>query len=175
MSITHPFIVELKHRLAVNGDDGAAACLYIACKEEGAPRSYKEICSVSHCNVKQIGRIFKLISTAINVESSSQTVNPHGHDVVARFSGYLSLPWEVQTFATHVAKVVSDNKILTGRSPISVAAAAIHFPISMSMMDTSISCTVKDVADVSGISVATIKQCHKLKAPHTADLLPDTI
>lgn len=164
---------ELKHRLAVNSDAGAAACLYIACKEEGAPRSFKEICSVSHCNLKQFGRIFKLVSTKINVKSNQTTI-PDGQDAITRFSGYLSLPWKVQTFAIHIAKAVTDNNILTGRSPISVAAAAIHFAISMSK-DTSISCTVKDVADVSGTTVATIKQCYKLMVPHMDDLLPDTI
>ena len=39
----------------------AAACLYIACRQEGVPRTFKEIVAVSTVSKKEIGRCFKLI------------------------------------------------------------------------------------------------------------------
>lgn len=44
-----------------NNEAQAAACLYIACRKEGVPRTFKEICAVSRVSKKEIGRCFKLI------------------------------------------------------------------------------------------------------------------
>ena len=41
-----------------------AACLYIACRQEEVPRTFKEIVSVSTVSKKEIGRCFKLILNA---------------------------------------------------------------------------------------------------------------
>ena len=43
----------------------AAACLFIACRQEDVPRSFKEICAVSKHPKKEIGRCFKLIQQHI--------------------------------------------------------------------------------------------------------------
>ncbi|KAF6344638.1 general transcription factor IIB [Rhinolophus ferrumequinum] len=43
----------------------ASACLYIACRQEGVPRTFKEICAVSRISKKEIGRCFKLILKAL--------------------------------------------------------------------------------------------------------------
>ena len=34
----------------------AAACLYIACRQDGVPRTFKEICAISRVSKKEIGR-----------------------------------------------------------------------------------------------------------------------
>ena len=38
----------------------SAACLYIACRQEGVPRTFKEIVAVSTVSKKEIGRCFKV-------------------------------------------------------------------------------------------------------------------
>ncbi len=43
----------------------AAACLFIACRQEDVPRSFKEICAVSKHPKKEIGRCFKIIQQSI--------------------------------------------------------------------------------------------------------------
>jgi transcription initiation factor TFIIB len=50
----------------------ASACLYIACRKEGVPRTFKEICAISRVSKKEIGRCFKLILRA--VETSVELV-----------------------------------------------------------------------------------------------------
>ena len=42
-------------------DAVAAACLFISCRQEEVPRSFKEICAVSRHSKKEIGRCYKLI------------------------------------------------------------------------------------------------------------------
>lgn len=48
-----------------SNDAKASACLYIACRQEGVPRTFKEICAVSKISKKEIGRCFKLTLKAL--------------------------------------------------------------------------------------------------------------
>ena len=105
-----------------SNDAIAAACLYIACRQEGVPRTFKEIVAVSTVSKKEIGRCFKLILKAHDISMDLITTG----DLMSRFCGTLSLSREVQKAATCIAKKAVDLDIVPGRSPISVAAAAIY-------------------------------------------------
>lgn len=48
-----------------SNDAKASSCLYIACRQEGVPRTFKEICAVSKISKKEIGRCFKLTLKAL--------------------------------------------------------------------------------------------------------------
>lgn len=100
----------------------ASACLYIACRQEGVPRTFKEICAVSKISKKEIGRCFKLILKAL--ETSVDLITTA--DFMSRFCSNLSLPNMVQRAASHIAHKAVELDIVPGRSPISVAAAAIY-------------------------------------------------
>lgn len=100
----------------------ASACLYIACRQEGVPRTFKEICAVSKISKKEIGRCFKLILKAL--ETSVDLITTA--DFMSRFCSNLGLPNSVQRAATHIARKAGELDIVSGRSPISVAAAAIY-------------------------------------------------
>ncbi len=56
-------------------DAVAAACLFIACRQEDVPRSFKEICAVSRHPKKEIGRCFKLIRLATKTEVKAVTTS----------------------------------------------------------------------------------------------------
>ena len=43
-----------------SNDAISSACLYIACRQEGVPRTFKEIVAVSTVSKKEIGRCFKV-------------------------------------------------------------------------------------------------------------------
>lgn len=68
-------------------DARASACLYIACRQEKCPRTFKEMCAISSVSKREIGRCFKLIiqSLATNVEMTNT------HDFLSRFCGNLGL------------------------------------------------------------------------------------
>jgi len=105
-----------------SNDAIASACLYIACRQEGVPRTFKEICAVSKISKREIGRCFKLIlkilETSVDIITSS--------DFMSRFCANLELSNVVQRAATHIAKKAVELDVVPGRSPISVAAAARH-------------------------------------------------
>lgn len=105
-----------------SNDAIASACLYIACRQEGVPRTFKEICAVSKISKKEIGRCFKLILKALETSVDLITTG----DFMSRFCSNLGLPNMVQRAATHIARKAVEIDIVPGRSPISVAAAAIY-------------------------------------------------
>ena len=72
--------------------------------------------------LQEIGRCFKLILKAHDTNVEIITTG----DFMHRFCGTLNLNKEVQKAATCIAKQSVDLDIVPGRSPISVAAAAIY-------------------------------------------------
>lgn len=143
----------------------ASACLYIACRQEGVPRTFKEIVAVSTVSKKEIGRCFKLI---LKAHDTNVDIIQTG-DFMHRFCGTLGLPREVQKAATHIAKRSVDLDIVPGRSPISVAAAAIY----MASQASNDKKTQREIADIAGVADVTIRQSYKLMLPRAAELFPD--
>jgi len=142
----------------------AAACLYIACRQEGVPRTFKEIVAVSTVSKKEIGRCFKLILKAHDTSVELITTG----DFMSRFCGTLSLAKNVQKAATGIAKRAVDLDIVPGRSPISVAAAAIY----MASQASDDKRTQREIADIAGVADVTIRQSYKLMLPKAAELFP---
>ncbi|KOB76711.1 Transcription initiation factor IIB, partial [Operophtera brumata] len=132
----------------------ASACLYIACRQEGVPRTFKEICAVSKISKKEIGRCFKLILKAL--ETSVDLITTA--DFMSRFCSNLGLPNSVQRAATHIARKAGELDIVSGRSPISAS-------------DDKRS--QKEIGDIAGVADVTIRQSYKLMYPFAAKLFPE--
>ncbi|GAB6031520.1 hypothetical protein CHUAL_009289 [Chamberlinius hualienensis] len=148
-----------------SNDAIASACLYIACRQESVPRTFKEICAVSKISKKEIGRCFKLILKAL--ETSVDLIK--SDDFMSRFCSNLGLPCSVQKAATHIARQAVEWDIVPGRSPISVAAAAIYMASQASEKKK----TQKEIGDIAGVADVTIRQSYKLMYPRAADLFPE--
>jgi len=147
-----------------SNDAIASACLYIACRQEGVPRTFKEICAVSKVSKKEIGRCFKLILKALETSVDLITTG----DFMSRFCSNLGLPPAVQRGATHIARKAVELDIVPGRSPISVAAAAIY----MASQASNDKKTQKEIGDIAGVADVTIKQSYKLMYPKRNELFP---
>jgi len=147
-----------------SNDAVASACLYIACRQEGVPRTFKEICSVSKTSKKEIGRCFKLILKALETYVDIITTS----DFMNRFCRNLDLTKMVEKAASGIALKAVDMDIVPGRSPISVAAAAIY----MASQATDTRKTQKEIGDIAGVADVTIRQSYKLMYPHAASLFP---
>ena len=143
----------------------AAACLYIACRQDGVPRTFKEIVAVSAVSKKEIGRVFKLILKNHDTNVEHITTG----DFMSRFCGTLSLSRPIQKAATCIAKRAVDMDIVPGRSPISVAAAAIYMASQVSDDKR----TQKEIAEIAGVADVTIRQSYKLLLTRAKDLFPE--
>jgi len=156
--------LETKQLKGKNSEAVAAACLYIACRKEGVPRTFKEICAVSRVGKKEIGRCYKLIIRAL--ETNLELIT--SADYMSRFCGNLNLPTYIQTAATHIARKAADDQLVAGRSPISIAAAAIY----MASQASDDKRGAKEIGDVAGVAEVTIRQSYKLMYPKALDLFP---
>jgi transcription initiation factor TFIIB len=143
----------------------ASTCLYIACRQEGAPRTFNEIRAVSKISKKEIGRCFKLILKALEISVDLITAG----DFMPRFCSNLGLSNKVQRVATHIARKAVELDIVPGRSPISVAAAAIY----MASQASEDKRNQKEIGDIAGVADVTVRESYKLMYPHAAKLFPE--
>ncbi|RCN43228.1 transcription factor TFIIB repeat-containing domain protein [Ancylostoma caninum] len=130
-SKTFKDVLDSKALKGKNNEAQAAACLYIACRKEGVPRTFK--------------------------------------DFMSRFCGNLSLPNSIQAAATRIAKRAVEMDLVAGRSPISIAAAAIYMASQASNEKRS----AKDIGEIAGAAEVTVKQTYKLLYPKAAELFPE--
>ncbi|KAM7524497.1 hypothetical protein LguiA_014399 [Lonicera macranthoides] len=149
-----------------NGDALAAACIYIACRKEGKPRTVKEICTIANgVTKKEIGKAKDLIVRQLTDEMgpSMEMGTIHAEDYLRRFCSNLGMGnKEVKA----VQEAVQKSK---ERSPISVAAAVIY-------MITQLSNTKKPLKDISVSTLVaenTIKNAYKDIYPHASRIVPD--
>ncbi|KAM9311489.1 LOW QUALITY PROTEIN: transcription initiation factor IIB-like [Gastrophryne carolinensis] len=137
----------------------ASACLYIACRQEGVPRTFKEICAVSQISKKEIGKCFKLI-----LETNVDLITTGGF----MCSSNLGLTKQVKMAATYIACKAVELDLVPGRSPISVAAAAIY----MASRASAEKRTQKEIGNIAGVADVTIRQSYRLIYPRAPDLFP---
>jgi len=90
-------------------------------------------------------------------------------DFMNRFCGTLSLARDIQRAATTIAKRAVDLDLVPGRSPISVAAAAIYMASQASDDKKS----QREISEIAGVAEVTIKQSYKLMRDRAAELFPD--
>ena len=145
-----------------------AACLYIACRQEGVPRSFKEL--VATCNISKvrISRCFQQIVKEFDINTQMIRAD----DFIHRFCSNLSLSTALTRVARHIAKTANDMDIAPGRSPISIAAASIFFACSLSKDKKK---SFKEIADVVGVCKSTIEQSYKIMVPRAYELFPKDI
>ncbi|XP_055343012.1 transcription initiation factor IIB-like [Paramacrobiotus metropolitanus] len=136
-----------------SADAIASSCVYIACRKEGVPRTFKEICAISRVSKKEIGRCFKLILSTVGASVELVTTG----DLMPRFCANLALPSPVQRAATHIARKARDLDLVPGRSPVSVAAAAIFLACAASKSTKS----SKEIGEITGVAESTIRQTYK--------------
>lgn len=112
---------------------------------------------------------------------------------MSRFCSNLGLPKQVQMAATYIARKAVELDLVPGRSPISVAAAAIYMASQASAekktqkgkekqsTDVMVLCWCPwynlfspraEIGDIAGVADVTIRQSYRLIYPRAADLFP---
>ncbi len=147
-----------------------AACIYIACKHAGVPRTFREVCALTQVPKKEIGKVYKILERQINsaegqffggmavAESLLQQGNAtSAEDLMARFCNRLGLSLPLQALTKQLVAKAGAQGTLAGRSPISIAAAGIYF-MSALLADPK---SAKEIADVAGVSDSTIRNAYR--------------
>lgn len=143
-----------------------AAAIFIACRHAGVARTFKEIWALTHVPKKEIGRTFKimeklLLGAGIKLSHSTneeyQSSQTNAEDLMRRFCSHLGLSSQITKAAEHIARRAKDEGTLAGRSPISIAAAAIY--MAAALFDDNY--TGIKIAEQTGVSDGTIKTSYR--------------
>lgn len=150
-------------------DAVVATCIYIACRQEGAQRTIKEICAISStASKKDIGRCFKQIVNSL--PNSNRPDSIEIKNLVPRFCNQLELRQEnlIPKTAIHIAERAKEICDIQSRAPDSIAGAAIY----MACAATGEKKPMKDIQTAAGVMESTIRLIYKLMLPKAADLFP---
>ncbi|KAK0636557.1 cyclin-like protein [Bombardia bombarda] len=150
-----------------------AGCIFIACRQTGAPRTFRELYTLTKVSKKEIGRVFKQLETflqkmggedkVVKASSLNQQYQAKGStsavELCARYCSNLSFhnPVRVEDVARRLAKGSTAVADLAGRSPLSVAAACIYMASHMVGEPR----TSKEIALISGVSDGTVKTAYR--------------
>ncbi|KAJ1969723.1 transcription initiation factor IIB [Dimargaris xerosporica] len=130
-----------------------ATCIFIACRQENVPRTFKEIYTYTRVPKREIGRCYRTLSKHLSTNVGAM----YSEDLMSRFCSHLDLPMHIQRVAIDITKRAKDLGTLAGKSPVSVAAACIYM-VSHLLASPK---TPKDIANVAGVSETTIKNSYK--------------
>lgn len=147
-----------------------AACIYIACRQEGKPRTVKEICSiVAGATKKEIGRAKEFIVKQLKVEmgESMEMGTIHAGDYLRRFCSNLGMSNEEVKAVQETVQKAGDFDIR--RSPISIAAAIIFMVTQLAESKKPL----RDISIATTVAEGTIKNAYRDLYPHAARIIPE--
>ncbi len=99
-----------------------AALVYIVARNQGVPRTLKEISVETGVSERELGKTYRYV--ARELELRIVPVKPE--DFISRFGEELGLPGEVQARARRLITDAREKKLLSGRSPDGIVASAIY-------------------------------------------------
>jgi transcription initiation factor TFIIB len=141
-----------------------AACIFIACRQAHVPRTFREICTLTHVSKKVLGQCYKALEQAFNLSpgathNSNSSSTPTGpENLLVRYCNHLDLPANVQSICSDIIVTARKYGIADGRSPVSIAGGAIYFTCLLLGKSKS----VRDISAVAGVSEGTIKLVYRL-------------
>ncbi|MBO4246244.1 transcription initiation factor IIB [Halomicrobium sp. IBSBa] len=131
----------------------ATSALYAAARQANNPRSLDEMTHVSRVERMELTRTYRYIIRELGLEVAP--AKPESY--VPRFCSELSLSDETERRARELIEAARDGGILSGKSPVGIAAAAVYAAALL----TNEKVTQSEVSGVADISEVTIRNRYK--------------
>jgi transcription initiation factor TFIIB len=131
----------------------ATAAVYASARQAGVPRSLDEVERVSRVGKMELTRTYRYIIRELGLEI--KPADPESY--VPRFASDLTLSDEAERRARALIDSARQEGILSGKSPVGLAAAAIY----ASALLTNQKVTQSEVSEVADISEVTIRNRYK--------------
>ncbi|CAK3915184.1 related to transcription initiation factor IIB [Lecanosticta acicola] len=155
-----------------------AGCVFLACRRNQVPRSFREVMELTKVSKKEIGRTFKLLEnflmkkeegkkngtsmvaggTVVYNEEYKGSATAPPDVIVPRFCNELGMTQKAVVVAQELANQMEKLGTLAGRSPLSAAAACIFMAGHM-MGEVK---TAKEVQNIARVSDSTIRHAYKM-------------
>lgn len=183
---------ESKHFKGKSTEAVIAGCIFISCRRNGVPRTFREIFDMTHVSKKEIGRTFKQLEKMLQEQDhrsggkakviangivginekyqATSTTNPG--ELCNRFCNILNMDMRSTNVAIGLAQEMASVGALAGRSPLSGAAACIYMASHLMGQGR----TPKQISDVAKVSDSTIRNAYRsLYAERESLVLPEWI
>tara|TARA_Y100000389_G_scaffold204235_2_gene255746 strand:- start:1934 stop:2938 length:1005 start_codon:yes stop_codon:yes gene_type:complete len=140
-----------------------AACLFMACKKQGVPRTCQEIAEIFQIDDKWVTKGNKKFTELWSLTGKghiSYKEDCQSQDYLARFcSNLLEEHTELLTISRKISNICKSNDLLSQNTPISVAASSIYIAtIHLGLKDKI---SRLDIANAAKTSQVTISKCFK--------------
>jgi transcription initiation factor TFIIB len=145
----------------------SAACVYLACREQGEARTFKEVCAVSKSSRQQLGHCYKALTKYLG-DPGQTDAKGASESFIDRFCNELGLSNDILVASKTIFQKSVELDLVPGRSPISVIAAAIYLASQTCCHKK----TPKMIAKVAGISHNTVRMVYKQMLPRAEELFP---
>ncbi len=132
----------------------AAAALYLACRQEGTPRTLNEICLISNIKRKAISRQYR--DMVIELDIRIPTVDPI--KCIARIANQINLNQKVKQKAINIMKAATKSELSAGKRPMGLAASILYISCLINGCN-NIGQTV--FAQTAGVTEVTIRNISK--------------
>lgn len=144
----------------------ASGCIFLACRQCGAPRTFREVFSMTRVQKKEIGKIYKLLERFFNDQGMRAGNGDGGYRVVEttkpselihRYCSALKINQRCASVSVSLAAKIAELGSGAGRSPLSNAAACIY--MISHLLGTSR--TTKEISNAVGVGEPTIRNTYK--------------
>ncbi|AAK39738.1 transcription initiation factor IIB (nucleomorph) [Guillardia theta] len=144
-----------------------AASIFIICKNESIPRSFKEISELTKVKKKDIGNRVRIMEKAL--EGIKISKKRDSDNFISRFCSKLGLSSTSSKIAEQIANFIKDKEGMYGRNYISVAAASIY--VVSQIPNLSNNCNLKKIIEATGVSEITLRSAYKAMYPYRKEIL----
>jgi len=131
----------------------ATGAVYAAARQAGTPRSLDEIAAVSRVDKMELTRTYRYVVRELKLEV--KPADPESY--VPRYVSDLDLPDDVERRARELIDAAREAGVLSGKSPVGIAAAAVYAAALL----TNEKVTQSEVSDVANVSEVTIRNRYK--------------
>jgi transcription initiation factor TFIIB len=129
-----------------------AACVYIACREIGTPRTLKDISSITNVKRKDLARCYRLVVSKL--ELKIPILDPI--KCIARVANKANLSETTKRKAIDLMYKITDNELASGKDPMGLAASLLYLS-SMNNRDSNEYRTQSYLAAAAGVTEVTIR------------------
>ena len=130
-----------------------ASALYAACRSTETPRTLNDIGHASNIKRKSIARCYRLLLRELDLKMP--IVDPVM--CISRIASRADLSEKTKRKATKILMIADEKKILAGKDPMGMAAAALYVACVMYGEDK----TQRDMAEAAGVTEVTVRNRYK--------------
>lgn len=134
-----------------------AACVYIACREFGLPRTFDEVTRTTNITRKEVSKAY--VAIVLGLELRIPVIDPIR--CLVKLANKTHVDEKITRYAIGYLKQAIDSNISAGKDPMSIAATALYL---MCLQYDDESKTQRYFAEAAGISDVTIRnRCQELQ------------